>query len=387
MPEDIAVEAAGLSGFYKRYFSYYNTLDAHYQSVFTERCMQFIAEKNISGAEGFVPDNRVKALVAASAVQLTLGLETWGLAIFENIVLHPSDFNNEQTALKFSGETNLNGFIRLSWKKFLKGYAVSDDNLNLGLHEFSHALRFNGVRGGSQDYFTQHYFYSWLASAYPVFEDVKRSNETIFRRYGGTNINEFISVCIEHYFESPLEIKAHYPFLYFSTAILLNQFTNGQTTQVGVRGEAFKLKAGLMPGFSGHMLRQSYISTGLAISCSVFLVTLLLSGFSMASLVAFIWLLVMALRRDSRYMQITLSEKEIILQKGLLVFKAGKTIVFPASQLISARLLEEARHGCKWELIFYNSYDSFFYSEELHSHSPKDVFVKELFANKVAYFK
>jgi len=91
---DIALNPSELEKFYTTYFRYFTTLDAAYRQVFTERSLQFISEKAITGAGGFVPDNRVKALIAASAVQLTLGLETWKLDYFDEIELHPSDFDN-----------------------------------------------------------------------------------------------------------------------------------------------------------------------------------------------------------------------------------------------------------------------------------------------------
>ncbi|MEO6301939.1 MAG: zinc-dependent peptidase, partial [Bacteroidia bacterium] len=235
--------------FYSNYFVYYNTLNAQYQRLFVKRCLHFISEKTIIGAEGFEADNRVKAIIAASAVQLTLGLETWSFNYFETIIIHPSDFNNAASGLKFRGETNLAGFIRLSWKGFISGYKIKDDNINLGLHEFTHALRFSAIKGDIQDYFVEHYFDKWLASAMEAYKDIKNDRATIFRKYGGTNINEFLSVCIEHYFESPEEIKKEYPNLYFCTAILLNQQTQNNTTQINIRENLLRESALLQKGF------------------------------------------------------------------------------------------------------------------------------------------
>ncbi|MCE3258409.1 MAG: DgsA anti-repressor MtfA, partial [Bacteroidetes bacterium] len=138
---DIQLNVTELRQFYARYFSYYNTLNAEWQSRFVSRCYQFISLKIITGAEGFKPDNKVRAIIAASAVQLTLGLSLWTLDHFDTIIIHPSDFDNKPSGLKFRGETNLSGYIRLSWKSFIAGYRVGDDNINLGLHEFTHALR------------------------------------------------------------------------------------------------------------------------------------------------------------------------------------------------------------------------------------------------------
>jgi hypothetical protein len=36
--------------------------------------------------------------------------------------------------------------IVFSWKDFLEGYEYHNDNLNLGLHEFAHAIHFHGLK-------------------------------------------------------------------------------------------------------------------------------------------------------------------------------------------------------------------------------------------------
>ena len=69
----------------------------------------------------------------------------------------------------------MGGFICFSWKAFLEGNAIDNDKINLGLHEFAHALRFNGIRGNETDYFFENYFARWLACAYSEFKKLQHN--------------------------------------------------------------------------------------------------------------------------------------------------------------------------------------------------------------------
>jgi Mlc titration factor MtfA (ptsG expression regulator) len=386
MEPDISLNHSVLDEFYRIYFGYYNTLDADVKTLFTRRVLEFISEKTIVGAEGFDVNNKVKAIVAACAVQLTLGLETWRLDYFEEIVIHPSDFDNKATGLKFSGETNLGGVIKLSWKKFIAGYKVTTDNLNLGLHEFTHALRFSGTEGRDQDYFVENYFNNWLASAYEAFYDIKNGNNTIFRKYGGTNITEFVSVCIEHYFESPQEIKDRYPLLYYSTAILLNQQTVNSKTTIGIKQQMLKEKNKLLPGTGKYGLMTSVLNTKIFFFNVLVFLALLYKGVNWGFLdelgiLLMLLLIILYLRLDFKTVILSVRNNYATVNHGLLIFRKRKKIEMPLTQVISINVL-----GTKsYEVLYYNDVDGYFYEEELRLVSGKtSEFLHELKLNKVA---
>jgi Mlc titration factor MtfA (ptsG expression regulator) len=390
---DILLTPEELRGFYSSSFSYYLTLGGPYREIFVERCRQFISEKEILAAENFVLTNKVKALVAASAVQLTLGLETWKLDYFETIVIYPQAFENEESGLMHKGETNLRGFIKLSWKSFIHGYNQANDKVNLGLHEFSHALRFNAVRGAAQDYFFEHYFNNWLAAAYEAYWDIKNNRRTIFRKYGGANINEFISVCIEHYFESPEEIRQQYPLLYYSTGILLNQETNGQDTEIGIRHNLLEKKNGLLPGFSAqryHMFltRSPFFITTLVL-LPLFLLSASASGVLSPPFFLFLCLWLLSyLRFDFRFTRLWLQDKSIRIEKGFFIFKGFRKKELPVSSLVSFGRNEGTGTVTEWKVIFYNPADTYFYEETIHAgNSQSTALLKELALNKIARLK
>lgn len=390
---DIFLSAEHFHRFYGTYFSYYKTLDNQWKKVFVLRCLQFVSEKMITGAEGFKPDNRVKAIIAASAVQLTLGLANWKLEYFDTIIIHPTDFENKPTGLKFKGETNLQGYIRLSWRSFISGYRVGDDNINLGLHEFSHALRFNAFKGVEQDYFVEHYFDRWLAAADEAFEDIRNNRETIFRKYGGTNINEFMSVCIEHFFESPQEIKTAYPILYYCTAILLNQETINSTTRVNIRRELFKDKSAIITPVTEYNVTTTLnktssfkmmLVTALPLIATVFAGGIANAGTFILSLILFLFYL----RLDFNYITLKIANDAIYLQKGFFLFRNRVQKRIHLSQLISFKLEEEEKGETDLELIYYNLDNLSFYSETIITKNPlPKPFLKEIMKNRVAIFK
>lgn len=390
---DILLIQEELHGFYLNYFSYYKTLETKWQLAFRRRCLEFISNKQIIGAEGFEPNNKVKAIVAACAVQLTLGLKTWDLSYFETIILHPDDFDNKAAGLKFRGETNLAGFIRLSWKGFIAGYKVTDDNINLGLHEFTHALRFNAIKYNEQDYFVEHYFNKWLAAASEAYYDIKNNKETVFRKYGGANMNEFISVCVEHYFESPQEIKAKYPYLYYCTAILLNQETRNGFTQIGIRDTLMNELNALQKGFSEKTIKTDALrSTSFTIAIIILIpliYTIYVTGFlSGGSIFLFTLIAAIYLRFDFRFTKVQFNKQQFNVSKGFVFFRHWRTFSLPASHIISLRVYNMDEKDNHWEMIFYNPENDYFYQETITaSDAIEPAFVQEVLKNKIAYFR
>ncbi len=289
----------------------------------------FVAQK------GLAVNNKVKVILSASAVQLTLGLKEWRLDYFETIILFPSDFKNHISGLTLRGETNLSGFVSFSWKGFIEGYKITDDNLNLGLHEFTHALRFNGVRGHETDEFFNSYFPKWFIYARKEFRDLKKGRESIFRKYGGVNINEFLSVVVEHFFESPEEFKNELPLLYSATAILLNQKTDKTITQIGViKQEIIEQEKHFKPFNDIRFINKPpYFPSVICIALAIF--TIVNAGvFSFASLFMLLLSAGLYTRSDFHYSRFGMLDNKLVLTKGFLLFKGRDTIIVSPPQII-----------------------------------------------------
>lgn len=387
--QPIQLNDTSLHSFYELYFSYYNTLSAENKKLFINRCLHFIESKNIYGADGFEVTAHVKAIIAASAVQLTLGLETWDYDYFMEIIIHPGNFVNASLQQLHKGETNLRGYIRFSWQGFIRGYQNATDNLNLGIHEFAHALRFNSIRGNEEDYFMRHFFNRWLHSAYEAYNDLNAGRPSIFRSYGGTNINEFISVCFEHYFESPLQIKERYPVLFYNTAILLNQLTVNHQTSLHIRERLMEEKNQTMKDLSSISLRQTAARNSnlhpFYVSVVIYLATVITAGFwSAPSLFLLGFATMFYFRFDFGFIQLNTEKKSLMIRKGLWLFKRSPLQPVMLSQIVQ---VNQAINGdfCDITLLYFNFSDKHFYEEHFECETEKaNQLVSELKANKIA---
>ena len=205
-------------------FLYYKSLDPPLKQRFIQRVSIFTREKKFVTRQGLQMNHKVRIIISACAIQVTFGLDSFLLENFEYVVVYPDIYESPMTKKMHKGETNLNGFICLSWKHIIEGIENPNDNYNLGIHEWTHALRFNGINFQETDYFFDGYINKWVAAAMTEYNNLRTgAKKSIFRRYGATNIHEFLSVCTEHFFESPDEFKREAPEFFEQMCILLNQ--------------------------------------------------------------------------------------------------------------------------------------------------------------------
>lgn len=391
--ESLPISSAALHQFYEKKFAYYTTLNNNLKKLFVQRCLYFINYKDIITEDYKSVPNKIRALIAGSAVQLTLGLKIWSLSYFDTVVVHPDVFSDPNNDQRYYGLTSMGGSIRLSFKSFLGGYANPNDNINLGLHEFAHALRLNSVKGHEQDYFFEHYYSAWLGSAIKAFKDVQSVNTSIFRRYGGTNMNEFLSVCIEHFFESPHEIRSNYPLLYINTAILLNQNHENGITEINIREKFFNIKnanydSSLTLNFNKLKFTKRYVVV-LYILAAFFGITVVEVGFvSMPSLfLAFLFTITLAnVEFSSR--QLVIANKQVTIKRGFLFNFLRKNLNVSLSHIICLKVDREVSSAKAFDLIVYNPEDDFFYEENFIA-TPSEIqkLILEFSKNKIPIFK
>ena len=129
-----------------KYFPYYQQLPLPQKKVFMKRVMQFIQQKQFI-ARGFnLVTLEMKAMIAASAVQLTFGLPQVSLTHFKRILIYADDYYSTITRRYHRGEVNprLQAIV-LSWQSFVEGYADVTSGQNVGLHEMAHALELENL--------------------------------------------------------------------------------------------------------------------------------------------------------------------------------------------------------------------------------------------------
>ncbi len=235
------VNSAVHHDFFTRTFPYYNLLNADEQETFIRRVNLILSKKAFHGQSGVEITDDIKLLFAGTLVKLTFGLFNYELSWHGTIIFFPSLFVFGKNSQSMKGLTFFSDKIVFSLPDFLHGIKDPHDKLDLALHECAHALKANHVRDinhlfdnesrvsvfyDSGSLFEQRFilWYNVALSEYQIMKD-NENQEHFFRGYAATNMDEFWAVCIEHFFEAPVEFRDKHPKLYQHTASLLNQDT------------------------------------------------------------------------------------------------------------------------------------------------------------------
>ena len=200
-------------------FPYYTLLNEEEKKEFIHRLQYVIANKSFVG-RGLEMTNEIQIMIGASLVQLTFGLEKFDLPNLEQIHVTPESFYSRLVEHQVKGLTIGRGRVILSWQDFLEGYEITNDKLNLGLHELAHALWGDHF----SDFEVAAEFEEWENTAMHELQSERLGNKSDFlREYACTNIEEFWACCVECFFEAPLEFKNKIPVLYEKVKQVLNQ--------------------------------------------------------------------------------------------------------------------------------------------------------------------
>lgn len=220
-PKKIAAEEAF---FLRQNIPFYQKLSDKHKVYFHHRLASFKEKYEFIPREDFQIDREMQTLVAGTYVMLTFGMRRYLIDTFDKIIIYPEEYYSSHTEQYHKGEFNPRmKAVVFSWKDFIAGYETDNDNLNLGIHEFSHVVHHHSLRSndGSALAFRKHYQRLHKEVNHPPNKQRLISSE-YFRIYGFTNQFEFISVIIEHYFETPDEFKIHFPELFDHVSKMLN---------------------------------------------------------------------------------------------------------------------------------------------------------------------
>lgn len=203
-----------------REFPYYKLLNAKERSEFMVRTIDNKNYMHFEAREDLKLDDRKLALLSASMTQLTFGFNNYRLYRFEKIIIYPGIFYSKFLDANVKGLTYGTGYVYLSWSDFEDGYKNFRNKLNLGLHEFAHALMLQ--KPGHFETYNYDTFTKMAEFLMNEFKETGQPNP-LFRDYGFSNLYEFWAVCVEVFFEQPREFFDHYPRLYKVTCTLLKQ--------------------------------------------------------------------------------------------------------------------------------------------------------------------
>ncbi|WP_236778399.1 zinc-dependent peptidase [Pseudalgibacter alginicilyticus] len=211
--------------FLENHFVFYKKLTRKQKKHFEHRVASFINDKDFIGRDGVVVTDKMKVLISATGIMLTFGFRDFYIGLISKIVIYPTRFFSKINNEYHKGEFNpkLKALV-LSWEDFKLGYEDSHDNVNLGIHEFAHAIHLNSIkeRDVSSTIFSD--LFQELTDLLSQKESLrlKLLDSEYFRAYGYTNQFEFFAVIVENFIETPDEFRSQFPEVYYKVKQMLN---------------------------------------------------------------------------------------------------------------------------------------------------------------------
>jgi len=206
-------------------FEFYRNLSARRKRFFQHRVRSFIDTYKFVGM-GLEVTAEMKLKIAATSVMLTFGMRKYLYDVFTTIIIYPEAYQSSKDNAWHKGEFNPAAkAIVFSWHDFEEGLQYGNDNLNLGLHEFAHALHFDSLRlrrpGASAT------VYKDMFGKIMEYISSPQNRERLiaanyFRGYAYTNQYEFLAVLLEYFFETPREFRQKLPDLYELVRKMIN---------------------------------------------------------------------------------------------------------------------------------------------------------------------
>ena len=210
---------------------FFQALDDPEKQRFREEVQIFLSEKRITGIKTSV-DDRVRVLIAASAIIPIFGFPGWEWSQISEILVYPSSFNDQY---EFGGETThdvlgmvgsgaMTRMMILSKPDLLKGFRSPQERDNVGIHEFVHLLdksdgAVDGVPGVG---LPAKAIVPWLALVHKEMKRIQSGHSDI-KPYGLTSEAEFFAVVSEYFFANPDKLHQHHPELYSMLVRIFHQ--------------------------------------------------------------------------------------------------------------------------------------------------------------------
>jgi len=209
----------------KRNFKFYQKLSPKYQSYFEHRMCQFLNRTEFVG-KGIGITDEIKVIISATLIKLTFGLRDYKIKSVKRVIIYPDEFYSQTNQAYHKGEFNLGlKAIVFSWKDVLHGYEIEDDNINLAIHEFTHAIHFYYMSARRYSTSAAIFLDSFVELSHLLDHDLDLKSKLIssqfLRDYAYTNQFEFLSVILETFIESPELFKAQFPGIYNKVKVML----------------------------------------------------------------------------------------------------------------------------------------------------------------------
>jgi Mlc titration factor MtfA (ptsG expression regulator) len=205
-------------------FPFFKKLSDRKKVYFEHRIKEFLNHYQFIGKEELLITDEMKIIIAGTYIMLTFGMRHYLINLFKVIIIYPSVYFSNFNQQYHKGEFNpIMKAVAFSWEDFILGHQSTNDNINLGLHEFGHVLHFHGMKSNDPSAIL---FYDEFNKVITYFNDEnlnkKLADNDYFREYAYENQFEFIAVILEHFFETPHLFKTKYPELYQHVSSMIN---------------------------------------------------------------------------------------------------------------------------------------------------------------------
>lgn len=210
----------------RKEFLFYQKLNQQQKQHFEYRVGYFMDNKTFVG-KGIEVTPHMKLLIAATAAKLTFGLRDYKLQLLDKVLIYPDTYFSGASAQYHKGEFNpAYGALVLSWHHVLEGYAIVDDNVNLAVHEMVHAIHINYLKRRHISTSAAIFLDAFnelidFLNKQPHYKDQLITSQYL-RDYAHTNAFEFAAVLIEHFIETPQELRQRFPEVYKKVKQMLN---------------------------------------------------------------------------------------------------------------------------------------------------------------------
>ena len=203
----------------------YSRLPERYRQKCNDRIVWFRSRKKFIFYGKVEKQNELILIMSAAAVLMTLGLRNYRMlrSLFR-VIVYPTSYYSRIKRRHHLGEYNPNlKTLVLSADKIWEGFEIPNDNINLTIHELAHALSFEMLKKNSWE---ARRFRVGIKKIRGLFDKEEFRKQIVstryFREYGMTDLQEFFSVAVENYFETPSVFHYDFPELFDIIQRMLN---------------------------------------------------------------------------------------------------------------------------------------------------------------------
>ena len=128
-------------------YEYYISLSRKRKNQFVIRVLIFLKNIKFTSSEDFNLDLTKKVKIAAAFAQISFGLNFFWLTFFKEVCIVSQSYSYKHTDDLYDGDVNLiTRKINMSWPAVEQGFEITDDALNLCIHELGHAMYFENLK-------------------------------------------------------------------------------------------------------------------------------------------------------------------------------------------------------------------------------------------------